>query len=73
MPYDGQLHDLILYSWERAHRSQWRGGWVGPRVGLDVVAKRKNPCPCKESNPGFPSQSLITILTQLSQRNYFSS
>jgi hypothetical protein len=21
----------------------WIGGWVGPRAGLDTVAKRKNP------------------------------
>jgi hypothetical protein len=27
------------------------GGWVGPRAGLDVVAKRKIPSPRRESNP----------------------
>jgi hypothetical protein len=24
--------------------------WVGPRTGLDLVAKRRNPC--RKSNPG---------------------
>jgi hypothetical protein len=27
------------------------GGWVGPRAGLDVMEKRKIPCPCLELNP----------------------
>jgi hypothetical protein len=30
------------------------GGWVGPRAGLDAVAKRKIPCTCRESNLGRP-------------------
>jgi hypothetical protein len=25
----------------RAHGTQWIGGWVGPRAGLDDVEKRK--------------------------------
>jgi len=25
---------------------------MGPRASLDTVAKRKNSCPCQESNPG---------------------
>jgi len=24
--------------------THWIGDWVGPRAGLDVVAKGKNPC-----------------------------
>jgi len=32
-------------------------GWVGPRAGLDAVTKRKNPCPCRESNPVHPARS----------------
>jgi hypothetical protein len=35
------------------------------RARLDVVAKRKNPFPCRELNPGRPARSLITILTEL--------
>jgi len=33
---------------------------VGPRASLDMVAKRKTPSPCWESNPNHPacSQSL---------------
>jgi hypothetical protein len=39
---------------------------VGPSAGLDAVVKRKNPCPCQESNPGHPAHSFVTILTELS-------
>jgi len=31
---------------------------VGHRAGLDAVAKRKIPCPCRESNFGRPTRSL---------------
>jgi len=32
---------------------------MGPRAGLDAVAKRKteNPCPCRESNPDRAASS----------------
>jgi hypothetical protein len=42
--------------WEKAPGTQWIGGWVGPRAGLDAVEKRKISCPCWESNPGRPSR-----------------
>jgi hypothetical protein len=35
-------------------------------TGLDVVAKRKGPYPCRESNPGRLARSSVTILTELS-------
>jgi len=35
-------------------------------AGLDAVAKTTNPCSCRESNPGRPASSLVTILTELS-------
>jgi hypothetical protein len=28
---------------------------MGPRAGLDAVAKRTNSCSCQESNPGSPA------------------
>jgi len=28
---------------ERVSDTHWSGEWVGPRAGLDAVAKRKNP------------------------------
>jgi hypothetical protein len=41
---------------------------VGPRVGLDAVARRKkNPCPCRRSNPGRPARSRVTVLTELTR------
>jgi len=37
---------------------------MGPKVGLDVVVKRKSLfCPYWELNPGCPACSLVTILT----------
>jgi hypothetical protein len=36
---------------ERAPGTHWIGGWVGPRVVLDAVVKRKIPSPRRESNP----------------------
>jgi hypothetical protein len=35
---------------ERASGTYWIGGWVGHRVGLHAVEKRKISCPCRESN-----------------------
>jgi hypothetical protein len=46
--------------------THWIGGWVGPRFGLDTVAKRKILSSCRESNPGRPTNSLTTIPTKLS-------
>jgi hypothetical protein len=37
----------------------WIGGWVNPRAVLDAVKKKKYPCPCWESNPGF--STLISV------------
>lgn len=33
---------LPLYHWDRYHCTQWVGGWLGPRPGLEAVAKRKS-------------------------------
>jgi hypothetical protein len=36
---------------ERAPRTHFIGGWVGPRTVLGVVVRRKIPSPRRESNP----------------------
>jgi hypothetical protein len=51
---------------ERAFGTHWIGGSVGPRSGLEVVAWRRNPCACRESNPGRPTRGLVIILIELS-------
>jgi hypothetical protein len=38
---------------------------VGPRANMDAVAKKKGPCPYRESNPGRSACSLVTILSYL--------
>jgi hypothetical protein len=50
----------------RAPGTHWIEGWVGPRAGLDAVAKRKIPIPRRESNSYRPARSLVTIPTELS-------
>jgi hypothetical protein len=50
---------------EKALGTHWMGGWMGLRAGLDAVAERKIPCPCRQSNPGRPARCLITVLTEL--------
>jgi len=44
---------------------QWVGGWVGPKAGLDAVAKGKILFPCRKLNPGLPARHLVTTLTEL--------
>jgi hypothetical protein len=56
-----------LYPRERTPGTYWIGGRVGPRGGLDTVAKIKVSTPCRESNPDRPACSLVTILTELSR------
>jgi hypothetical protein len=52
-----------LYPGERAPGTHRIGGWMNPKANLDAVAKRKIPASRRESNPGRPSRSLVTILT----------
>jgi hypothetical protein len=39
---------------DRAPGTHWIGRWVGPKVGLDAVEKRKIPNPRQEWNPLTP-------------------
>jgi hypothetical protein len=36
---------------------------VGPRDGVEAVAKRKIPCSSQESNHGRPSRTLVRIFS----------
>jgi len=64
MEVSGQFHALAdLPPGVRAPDTHRIGGWVGPRAGLDVVSKRKRPCPYRKSNPVRPTPSLVTTLT----------
>jgi hypothetical protein len=59
----GRLHNPGALS-RGTHRMR---DWVDPRVGLDTVAKRETPCPCRELNPGRSARSTVIILTELSR------
>jgi hypothetical protein len=39
--------------------------WVGPRADLDVMEKKKMPCPCRELNPRCPARSPLLLLLLL--------
>jgi len=44
MDVSGELHTpVVLSSGGESPYTNWIGGWVDPRAGLDAVAKRKNP------------------------------
>jgi hypothetical protein len=43
MEVNGQLHaSIALLPGKSDPGTHWIGGWVGPRVGLEVVEKGKN-------------------------------
>jgi hypothetical protein len=46
------------------------GGWVGHKVGLEVMKKREVSCPFWESKLGCPTRSLAAILNELFQLQY---
>jgi len=62
MEVSGQLHaPAALLPGKKTPGTHRTGGWVRPRRGSK---KKKNPLvyPCRESNPGCPVHSLITLL-----------
>jgi hypothetical protein len=65
MDVSGQVHaPAAIPRWRDPPRTHWIGGWMGPRAGLDTVAKRKIPSPCRESNPDRPAHRLVAISTR---------
>jgi len=59
------LEEGEIYLGDTTHGTDWIGDLVGPRADLNAVAKRKDICPRRESNPDPPSRSLVTMLTAL--------
>jgi len=43
---------------------------VGPRTGLDAVAKKKKTLPLREIEPWSSSRSLVNVLTELPSSKY---
>jgi hypothetical protein len=74
MEVSGQLHaPSALPSRERAPRTHWIRGWVGPIAGLDVVVKRKIPSTCRKSNPPIFQPVAQRYTTELSWLPQWSS
>jgi hypothetical protein len=70
MDVSGHLHapDILPPKKKKKTYTHWLRGWVGPRAGVDSVAKRKKVSfPWRESNPSRPARSLVAIRTELSQ------
>jgi hypothetical protein len=67
MELGGQLYSPAALSPEKECLvpSGWRLGGPQSRSGMEAVAKKKNPCPYRESKPGPPARSLVTILTEI--------
>jgi hypothetical protein len=68
MEVTGQLKATIALSPRKEPpppANDWIGGWVGRRIGLDAVVKRKIFSPYRESNAGRLARNLVTILTEL--------
>jgi hypothetical protein len=55
MEVNGQLHDLAALP--PGKERHWIGGWVGPRAGLDVVVKRKNPAHAETQTLDHPARN----------------
>jgi hypothetical protein len=49
MELGGQLYALATSLPRREPRTHWIGGWVGPRVNVDAMEKRKISYPRRES------------------------
>jgi hypothetical protein len=45
--------------------THWIGDWVGPTAIQDAVAKKKNSCTCRESNPSRPARSPVTVVNEI--------
>jgi hypothetical protein len=50
---------------EKTPTTHWLVRWVGSRVDLDAVEKRKISSPCRESNPDRPAPSLAAIPAEI--------
>lgn len=64
MEVGGKLHSRVLYPQSGTH---WTEDWVCPTASPDAVAKKKKSLhfSCRESSPGHPVQSIVTIVTEL--------
>jgi hypothetical protein len=66
MEVSGQLHALPYCTLGIALCTYWIGDWVGLKVDLDVIKKRKISCPCEPRLLSNPARRLVAIPTELS-------
>jgi hypothetical protein len=62
---------LLIYPWGNSPGTNCIGGWVGPRVDLDVMEKRKITSPYREQNPDSSVvQPVVLSLYRLSYPSF---
>jgi hypothetical protein len=76
------LHSFLTSELDEERSTQFRGrfttrkknsnAWIGPEPDWRVVEYRNIYYSCRESSPGFPEHSLVTILTELCRPSYAS-
>jgi len=57
---------------ERAPFTCWIGGWVGPRAGLDAVARKKFPAPARNRILKFPV-NILNKQSRIADKGFYSS
>jgi hypothetical protein len=61
----GQFHaPTALPLGKRATGTHWIGGWMGPRVGLDEVEKRKKSCTAGNRTRAVQPEAILTLLLE---------
>jgi hypothetical protein len=60
------ISTLMELNGQLSGRDPLGGSWVAPIAGVDALAKGKNPLIAPYQNPGRPTRSQVTILTELS-------
>jgi hypothetical protein len=53
MSHQLHTHTGRFITGEKTFSTNWIGGWVGPRAGLDAVKKKKNLTPARQHTLAF--------------------
>jgi len=74
MEVSSQLHSTVTLHPEKATTTHWVGGWVGPRINLDLATEGNIPFSAGNRNQvtniiasHFTDSALMTNISNLSQ------
>jgi hypothetical protein len=69
MEVSGQHHaPAALPPGQRRRGTQWSGGWMSPKVGLDVLGWDTSLDLTGDHNPGRPDRTTVRYKMQLQQK-----